>query len=193
MVGFLSSLTEAVLTSTASLFLQSRLSPGEPILNIGIGIGTIAGALLAVHWTSGIVFGPAIGALSDRLGQGRTVVLLVIILLGGISGAIFLLSGKLSLVLFSVVLIAGSGLFVTLSAAASGLATRSERPHIYMGAFATAIDAGSAMGPLIAYSLRSFVGLSPVYLSTGSLLLLAALRYWRAERKSGSPKRLKQS
>ena len=181
-VGFLFNLFQGILVSTTALFLENRLILDEPFLKIGIGIGTVTGFLLAVRWASGIIFAPIIGSLSDRLGQPRTSVLLVVVLLAGTVGVVSSFGGYFSLLFLGVVLLVSSGMFVTLNAAASGLAKRSPRPHLYMGVFSTAIDSGSAIGPLLAYSLSNFVGFSSVYLITTVLLLLAVLRYWWVEK-----------
>jgi hypothetical protein len=65
-----------VLISTASLFLASRLGSGELLAGLGLRVGTMAGLLLAVRWTSDIIFGPAIGALAHRLGHPPAAVVL---------------------------------------------------------------------------------------------------------------------
>jgi hypothetical protein len=82
------------------------------------------------------------------------------------------------------VFLAGGGLYITLSAAATGAATRTEKPSLYVGVYATAADAGLAVGPLLAYSLGDAVGLLSLYVVAGTMLTLAVLRYWWTERAS---------
>ncbi len=182
-VGFLHNVFEGVLVSTASLFLADQLGANEPLLETGVGVATIAGVLLAVRWMSGLVVGPVVGALSDRLGQPRTAVFLTFVLLAGIAGAVGL-SRPLPVFFLSLVFLAGGGLYVTLGTAATHAAVHTERPHLFVGFYTTATDAGSAIGPLLAYSLGSAIGLTPVYVAAGSVLTLAVLRYWWSERVS---------
>jgi hypothetical protein len=77
----------------------------------------------------------------------------------------------------SLVVTAGTGLYIVLSAAASGVALGSSRPHLYVGAYTTAADTGLAVGPPLAFSISGAVGLGPIYLACAALLLLAVLRY----------------
>jgi MFS family permease len=179
--GFLHNTVEGILESTASLFLVSRLGTSDLLIGPGIGIATVTGVLLAVRWTSNLVFSPVAGALSDRLGQPRTAALLVCVLLIGIAGAAAL-PGLLPVPCLALAFVAAAGLFVTLSATASGVAARSERPHLFVGAYTTATDAGLAAGPLLAYSVGGIASLPTLYLAAGGVLALAVLRYWRLEK-----------
>ena len=70
------------------------------------------------------------------------------------------------------------GLNVTLSALANGLAMQMERPHIYVGVYATATDAGSALGPLLAYFVGPLITFAALYVVAGGSLALVVLRYW---------------
>ena len=179
--GFLHNTLEGILESTASLFLVSRLGTGDLLVGPGVGVATVTGILLAVRWTSNLLFSPVAGALSDRLGQPRTAALLVCTLLTGIVGAAAL-PGLLPVLCLALAFVAAAGLFVTLSATASGVAARSERPHLFVGAYTTATDAGLATGPLLAYSVGGIASLTTLYLAAGSVLAAAVLRYWRLEK-----------
>jgi hypothetical protein len=81
-----------------------------------------------------------------------------------------------------VVLLADGALHIVMSAAASGVAITTTRPHAFVGVFTTTTDAGSALGPLVAYSLVTSVGLSLVYGVLSALLLATVLQYWRLAR-----------
>jgi MFS family permease len=179
--GFIYALVEGVLISTASLFLASRLGTGELLGGLGVRVATVAGLVLAVRWTSDILFGPAIGALSDRLGQPTALVLLATTLLAGIIGVTLLADAGLVLCLM-VVFVSSSGLNITLGAIANSLALEAERPHLFIGAYTTAADAGSALGPLLAYSASALVTMNGLYVFGGGALLVASLLYWRAWR-----------
>jgi len=178
--GFLGSITEGVLISTVSLFLARQLGRNELPLGLGAQIGTIAGLVLAVRWLADLVFGPAFGALSDRLGQSRTVLFLASVMLSGLSGAVSL-PGLWPLPCLAVVLVANGGLYVTLSATANSAAVRSGRPHLFVGVYTTVTDAGSALGPLLAYSVSGVLGLNLLYVGASGLLTAALWRYRQVE------------
>jgi hypothetical protein len=48
-----------------------------------------------------------------------------------------------------------------------------------VGVYTTVADAGSALGPLLAYSLGVVLNLNVLYISTGSVLLVTVLIYTR--------------
>ncbi|KAA3643359.1 MAG: MFS transporter [Chloroflexi bacterium] len=178
-LGFVDTLFEGILVSTSSLFLASRLSADFSLL----GIGTLAGALLATRFSANLLFAPLIGSISDRIGQALTLLILALVILLGMLGAVQL-EGIGLLVSLAFVFIAGSGMFVTGSAAVSGLATSTERPNLFVGFYNTAVDAGAAIGPLLAYSLGDGLpGLEYLYVSVAGLLALVALRFWWVQRK----------
>ncbi|MFQ5576960.1 MAG: hypothetical protein ACE5G8_08230 [Anaerolineae bacterium] len=99
---------------------------------------------------------------------------------GGLAGAIGL-GGVGLVVCLAVVFVCASGLFVTLSAASSGLAIRSENPHRFVGVFTTLHDAGLAAGPLLAYSAGGLLGLPALYMLGAGLLALPVWQFWRVE------------
>jgi hypothetical protein len=69
---------------------------------------------------------------------------------------------------------------ITLAALASSVALRAERPHIYVGVYATAHDAGSAVGPLLAYFATGLISLAGQYFLAALILVLAIIWYRRA-------------
>jgi MFS family permease len=169
--GFAHGGMEGVVTSTLSLFVAGRLQTDGLL-----GPATIAGILLAVRHLSSLVLGPGLGALSDRLGQPRLAIILVGAALGSVS-AMTLIKGPSVVLPAALLVMTSSGLYVILSAAASGVALGSDRPHLYVGAYTTAADAGLAVGPPLVFSLSGALGLGPVYLASAGLLLLTVLRY----------------
>lgn len=174
--GFLHGVFDGAFISTLSLFLAGRLGSDQPLSAL---TATVAGALLAVRWLAGPAIGPTLGALSDRSGQPRMVVLLTAVLLSGVAGTVGL-AGLWPILFASLVFAAGAGLSVTLSAAASGMAIRSDRPHRFVGVYTTAADAGLAAGPLLAYSRSSADSLGMLYLAAAAMLMTVVLLYWRS-------------
>jgi len=184
LAGSLHSLFEGVLIATASLFLARRLGNFDFLSGLGIRIGTIAGLLLALRWTSDILFAPLIGWLSDRLGQLRSLALLVCVLLVSLIGAVNF-HGLLLFFCLAFLFISSAGLNVTLNALANGLSTQMERPHIYLGVYATAADGGAALGPLLAYSAGALISFAALYVAAGAALTAAIFRFcWLGRKES---------
>jgi MFS family permease len=181
----LNSLFEGVLIATASLFLARRLGNFDFLSGLGIRIGTIAGLLLALRWTSDILFAPLIGWLSDHLGQLRSLVLMVCVLLISLIGAVNS-RGALLFFCLAFLFVSSAGLYVTLNALANGLSTQMERPHIYLGVYATAADCGSALGPLLAYSAGALISFAALYVAAGAALTAAIFRFCWLERKGSA-------
>lgn len=175
--GFFNGLVEGVLVSSVSLFVTQKLGDA-PLAQLGIGIGTVAGLLLATRFTADLVFGPALGALSDVLGHTKNALFLSGTMFFALWGAI-VTGGIGMLVYLIIVFISGSGIFVTLSAIASRTAAASDSPHLFVGMFTTAGDAGMAAGPLLAYSLALIFGLPVLYLMGVGLLFISIWKLWR--------------
>lgn len=177
--GFMDRVFEGVVISTTSLFLAGRFGTNELLSGLGIRVGTVAGLLLALRWLSDIVFGPSIGALSDKVGRLRALVTIAFVMLMAVLGVVNL-AGLPLLLCLATMFVGSVGLTTTLSASANTVALQSERPHIFVGVFTTASDAGSALGPLLAYSLGVILNLNVLYILTGAILLMAVLLYWRS-------------
>jgi MFS family permease len=176
LAGSIHTLFEGVLIATASLFLARRLGNFDFLSGLGIRIGTIAGLLLALRWTSDILFAPGIGFMSDRLGQVRSLGVLVCVLLVSLAGAVSF-SGPFLVLCLAFLFVSSAGLNIILSALANSLSVHMERPHIYLGVYATAIDGGAALGPLLAYSVGALAGFAALYIVVGVGLALAIFRY----------------
>lgn len=182
--GFFQYLLSGVVVSTTAVFLAQRMGADAGAAWMGVGIATLTGMMHGVRWITDLSLGPAVGALSDHIGQPTTAALVVAVLVAGLMGALFLPPTLAILCLF-VVLLADGALHIVMSAAASGVAITTARPHAFVGVFTTTTDAGSALGPLVAYSLVTAVGLPLVYGVLAVLLLATILRYWRLARAEG--------
>ena len=168
---------ESVLISTASLFIAKQFQ--NELIGWSISIGSLAGALFALRYSANILFGPLLGGLSDRIGHQKMMAWLSALILLGILCVLYLPSGYLPYAL-AIVFIASSGLFVTASAGASELGKSSKRPHIFVGFYNTAIDAGAAIGPLFAYSSAALLAsIQNAYLFGAILLFVIVQIYVR--------------
>ena len=179
--GFFQYLLSGVVVSTTAVFLAERMGADAEWVWLGIGIATLTGMMHGVRWITDLSLGPAVGALSDKIGQSTTAAMVTTVLVLGLIGALMLPPSLAILCLF-IVLLADGALHIVMSAAASGVALTTSRPHAFVGVFTTTTDAGSALGPLMAYSLVTAVGLSWVYGALGVLLLGTVFQYWRLAR-----------
>lgn len=180
-IGLQKLLFDSILVSTAAIFLQQQLGSGTPLAAFGIGIGTAAGLVLALRWLSDLVIGPLLGALSDRVGQLPLAALLVMGVLLAVIGAVTL-GGVASLLCMALILITSTGVNVTLDAAANRLSVTTPRPHLFIGAYTTVSDAGSAVGPLLAYSLGAATGFGVLYVVAALIQAVAVTVFWLRSR-----------
>lgn len=175
LAGAMQLLLSSVVIATSSLLLAS-MAGSEAAIN-WLGVATVTGLLQATRWLSDITVGPTLGYLSDRIGQANLAAMLVSISLTSIVGLILLPPGPAIFCLL-LVLLCDSGLSVALSAAASGMALKTERPHLFVGVYTTATDLGSALGPLFALSVGQAIGFTTLYMMVSILCLAAIFRYW---------------
>jgi DHA1 family multidrug resistance protein-like MFS transporter len=156
--------SNGVLMSTVSLYLGRNW--GERI-NVGgamVGVSSLAGVMLALRASLGIVSGPAAGTLSDWL-RNRWPVVRGAILVGVLGFVVLALPAGIWVVPLGVGLVSMSAgaLIAVVTAIVGDLAT-GNRKGVTMGVLATAGDIGSATGPLLAYALAVTVDLRWVYL-----------------------------
>jgi MFS family permease len=174
--GFLGHLLNGIVLSSTSVYLADRLTDDGQLAALGVGVGALAGLMLGTRWLSDMVLGPVFGYLSDRFGRSNTAALLVVILFVALVGLAWL-PLFLAMAALLIVFICDGGIYVVLAALASDWATETAQPHTFVGVYTTGGDAGSALGPLLAFSLGTLVGLPVLYTSAGLLLAFAIFRY----------------
>lgn len=175
LVGFFKLLLNAILIATASLFLAERFGDQAGGVLLGLEVGALAGIVLATRWFSDLFLGAVMGALSDRIGRIRLPVLLILLLCLGLAVMLWT-TASLSILALLGVLITSTGVNVILDAYANQLALGTAQPELFVGAYTTASDLGSALGPLLAFTLVTAVGFAPVY-GVAALLVLVAVLY----------------
>jgi MFS family permease len=159
-----------VLMSTISLYLKQRWGDDISVGGMVIGVASLAGLMLALRAVSGMVAGPVAGFLSDWL-PSRWLVVRGSILLGVGGFVLLALVTTVWTVPTGVILVSISAVALGTSLAALvGDLAAGARQGVTMGALATAGDAGSALGPLVAYWLAVAVELQLVYLMCAVLL-----------------------
>ena len=175
LVGFFKLLLNAILIATASLFLAERFGDQAGGVLLGLEVGALSGIVLATRWFSDLFLGAVMGALSDRIGHLRLPVLLILLLCLGLAVMLWT-TASLSILALLGVLITSTGVNVILDAYANQLALGTAQPELFVGAYTTASDLGSALGPLLAFTLVTAVGFAPVY-GVAALLVLITVLY----------------
>ena len=175
LVGFFKLLLNAILIATASLFLAERFGDQAGGVLLGLEVGALAGIVLATRWFSDLFLGAVMGALADRIGRIRLSVLLILLLCLGLAVMLWT-TASLSILALLGVLITSTGVNVILDAYANQLALGTAQPELFVGAYTTASDLGSALGPLLAFTLVTAVGFAPVY-GVAALLVLITVLY----------------
>lgn len=170
---FLSSL----ISSTLSLYLVEVLgSEGVTLLGKDIGIASLTGLLLSFRLFSKFLLGPIMGVLSDKYGRQRTMVILFIS--GSISLMLLALSQTLGIITLAVILsfLSDTGLGVVVATQVSDMVKTDEAMSQYtLSAFTNWIDIGSALGPLVIFSLISEISFNYLFVSASAALFLYAL------------------
>jgi MFS family permease len=165
--------TSGLVTSTLGLLLKTHYGSSVALGTLTIGIASLTGLLLSLRWAIDFGLGPYLGHLSDRLGRQR--VILTAFLIGTLALIVF--AGMAALIPLSlaaiVIFISSTALSAALDASLGDLAPAGERART-IGRYATFTDLGSACGPLLGYALGVWLGLAPMYLLGGGLLLCAA-------------------
>ena len=168
--------------STTSIFIAVRLTDDTNSLVFGLGVATLTGFLHGIRWLTDLVIGPIAGAISDIFGKANTFLALGACMCCALFG-VALVPPKVAVLGLLLVLLLDGALHVVANATATTVATATRRPHQFMAAFATVTDAGSALGPLIAYSALAQARLPAIYLAGGTVLFLSLIKYWLAERR----------
>ena len=167
-----------LLTASLGFYLSSHFGQQIAILGMALGVTTATGLLLGSQW---LPLSPILGHLSDRFGR------VPVIASGFAFGAAGLLALALTQSIWMILLavlaafVASTALTVTLHSTAGDLAPP-ERRNAVVSTYATFLDLGSALGPLIGLSFASLAALQGLYSGAAVLLLAAALLFWLAFR-----------
>jgi len=165
-----------LVTASLGFFLGELFDEKIAFLGLTLGVTTATGWLLGGQWSLGLPLAPLLGHLSDRFGRIR-------VTSGGFAlGAVGLLllatASTFPMLLLGVFVafVAATALTVGLSATAGDLAPP-ERRSAVMSSYATFLDLGSAIGPLIGLSFASLATLRGLYGAAAVVLLLAAILF----------------
>lgn len=136
--------------STFGLIVKEQIGVSANLWGYSFGVASITGMVLAVQWSLDILGSPVFGALADRIGRKRS---LPIVFFGG-SLALILASlpfGIFWLIGCIMIVFLGSTLLGILIAAWAG-----QQGGKGIADYATGMDLGMALGPLIGWSIVHF-------------------------------------
>lgn len=172
-----------VLSATLALLVNDHLNTN----NIVIGVATITGILLGLRTIFSMFAAPFAGTLSDRFGN-RWGVTIVGLLLGAL-GMVLLVHGEPAIIIIGIgfTAIAGGSVQALVTTRTGDLADLSERGKA-IGLLHTVGDFGSALGPVIAYALLSWITINELYQLSAVIFVigagLATLMYFQQKRAS---------
>ena len=166
MCGFVTGVVGfGLIISTLGLIVKEQVGMSMSLFGGTIGVASITGMVLAIRWFLDILGSPMLGALADRIGRTRS--LPIVFLIGASAlGFACLPLGLLGLI--------GCILVVFLCGALLGILVASwagRQGGAGVVDYATGFDLGSALGPLIGWSIAHFD--LPTYL----IFLAGALFY----------------
>jgi hypothetical protein len=157
-----------IVMSTLGHVLKAEAGSAISIGSVVLGVASLNGILLAARHLVGIVGGPALGAAIDRVGVGTGEA----VSLAGCALALLAASLSSSVLTLACAIVA---LAVCETGAFVALTTQASRTSRDYARFATAVDMGSAAGPLLGWMLIETVSLGHAGLATGSLLYAVGL------------------
>ena len=165
-----------LVTASLGFFLSEHFGDEIAFLGIAIGVTSATGLLLGAQWSLGLPLAPLLGHLSDRFGRVR--VTSGGFALGAVGLFVLATASTVSVLLAGVLVafVAATALTVGLSATAGDLAPPDRRSAV-MSTYATFLDLGSAIGPLIGLSFASLATLRGLYGGAAVLLLVAAVLF----------------
>lgn len=167
-----------VLAATMALLVQDQMSNTDLV----IGVATLTGILMAGRTLLSMLSAPLSGTLSDRLGSrwGITTIGMVV---GAVSMLLLSRSSPVSILLgVALGAVVGGGIQSLVTAQTGDLVEQHQRGRA-IGMLHTAGDLGSAAGPLVAYGLLVWIGLSGVFMLSAGLFAVGAILAWWYSRR----------
>lgn len=167
----------SLISSTLSLYLIEVLgAEGVTLIGWDIGIASLTGFLLSFRIFTKLLLGPVIGVLSDKFGGQRTMVILFFS--GAVSLMLLAISHSLVIITVAVVLsfLSDAGLGVVVASQVSDMVSSGEANSQYtLSAFTNWIDIGSALGPLVIFSLINKVSFNSIFVCASMVLMVYSI------------------
>lgn len=159
-----------MLMSTLGLILKEQVGESFLVAGYSIGVVTLTGIILGLRWFIDGIGSPILGAVADRTGRQRSITFFF--LLGAVTLIVVAVYSKPILLIPFILIffICGTTLHTLLSAQAGQSGSRS------VASFATAMDLGMSVGPLIAWSIAQFgLPTNLIFISSGAIYMVGAI------------------
>lgn len=168
--GFVVGLVGAgMIISTLGLILKENLGESFIIAGYSMGVVTLTGIILGLRWFIDGVGNPILGVIADRIGRERSINLLFLLGATSLITVLFHLSPIVLAILMLIFFACGNTLYTLLSAQAGRSGTRS------LASFATAMDLGMSVGPLIGWGIAQLgFGTQNIFLVGGIIYITGA-------------------
>ena len=139
-----------LIISTVGLIVKEQIGVSANLWGYSFGVASITGMVLAVRWSLDILGSPVLGALADRIGRKRSLPIVffggsLALVLASLPFGIFWLIGCIMIVFLCSTLL---GIFIAAWAGKEGGKAIVD--------YATGMDFGMALGPLIGWSIVHF-------------------------------------
>ena len=157
-----------LISSTLGFVLKTQVGDSLTILSVVVGIATINGILLAFPSVINILGAPLLGAFLDWFGHDRGVLLLFGVATIALVGAAVLSHAAWLILLILIFFVCQAGIPIMLS-----VRTGRDGPKTY-AVFASFADLGSAVGPIIGWTIFEFVALPNITFIIGAVLYAIA-------------------
>jgi len=171
-----------MIISTLGLVLKTRVGESFHLAGFLVGVATLTGFVMAVRHLIDGVGGPVLGALVDRIGWRRSTAGLFLL------GSILLLMTGLQenvvglVVVIMLYFICATALYTALYAQSGQNGPRS------VAAFATAIDFGMSVGPLIGWGIAQLMlPLSTIFFTGSAVYAVGAVVAFKSLSRSSLP------
>ena len=165
------SLVDQMFSNLTGRIVADRIMPGFPFL---FGVASLTGLLLSFKSIGSLIITPLAGALGDRFGRRRLLLILTlsqIPVIGTLAFTTHWLVTILVLVAQSMIVIAARLIVYSMA----GDSAVSEARAIYMSRFSTFTDLGTAVGPILSFSLYASIGFAGVVVTAVAILALVVV------------------
>jgi MFS family permease len=167
--GLFLTMAEQMIATLTGRFAAQRIGPQIPL---ALGIASLSGLLLSFRSFCSLLIGPIAGILSDRIGRRKLLGVLVALQSLCVAGLEFFEPWQLLILCFLIQFLSGTSARLLIYTIAGDLAP-GEGGALHMNRFATFVDLGTALGPVVGFTLFAAHG----FISVAAVvwLLLAAV------------------
>ena len=166
-----------LIMATLGAILEYKIGSSISFGTFLIGVATLNGILLGGRWILDSLFAPILGALNDRFGTWKGMI--VFFSIGGVSLFVCGATSNILVLIFFILLY-----FISGTSLAAGIAAEAgRRGSRTIALYASALDFGAAIGPVLSWAILGFI-FKPelVFIIGGVFYLIATFISWHSLR-----------